>query len=145
MSAPKSCEENSVKGITVVSTTTGTLCLWAMVESALMSATSICGFVSISRNMQQVLLSMLVSTSSGLVRSARRASTPKRERVFVRRSKVFPNMWCDVTMFFPCAESAMMVLLIAAMPLFIAVTSLAPVSAMTRFSKFVTVGFAVRE
>ena len=59
--------------------------------------------------------------------------------------KVLPNMWREVTMFFPVAERASIVLLMAAMPDENATTLLALVSAFTLSSRYITVGFITLE
>ena len=82
-STPRVFAENSVKGISVVSAIKGMPRWWASAANAGMSATSNCGFDIISKYTQQVLLSNKRSTSAGLVRSQRRASTPKRLSVEV--------------------------------------------------------------
>ena len=82
-STPRALAENSVKGISVVSATTGMPRAWANAANAGMSTTSNWGLDIISKYTQQVLSSSKRSTSAGLVRSQRRASTPKRLSVEV--------------------------------------------------------------
>lgn len=145
MSTPSFFEENCVKGITVVSATKKVCFLWASSANAPRSATSICGLVTISKKMQAVFPSTFSSTSVKLVRSQRRASTPKRPKVSVMKEKELPKRCFEVTMFLPWLVRANNVLLMAAMPELTAVTLLAPVSVFTLSSKLSTVGFSTRE
>ena len=87
---------------------------------------------------------MADSTASRSVRSLSRGFTPNRSSVLLISASVLPNRWRDETMVRPCALTASSALLIAAIPELNAVTWAAPVSAFTRCSKLVTVGFSMR-
>ena len=143
-SMPSSFRLVSVKGIKVESATTGTPFRWAISVMACKSATSNCGLVSTSRNTQHVFSSTAFSTASVLVRSVSRGSTPNRVNVLLIRARVLPNKWCDDTMLLSFSQSDNRVLPMAAIPELKAVTCSAPVSALTRCSNCVTVGFSTR-
>ena len=95
--------------------------------------------------MQHVLSSTFLSTASRSSRSHVRASTPNRGRLEVISEKLLPNICLEVTMFFPCADNASIVALMAAMPDDMATTACALVMFLTLSSRNVTVGFMTRE
>ena len=91
------------------------------------------------------LSSIACDTSSMEVKSTKRVSTPRPPRVSRMRETELPNRCLDATMLSPAPLTVTRAWAMAAIPVLRAVTLSAPVMPLTRCSRYVVVGLAMRE